>query len=89
MTTQFPEQWKKLTAAIVTALFIYLNKRLNFGLDETTISQIALIAVSYIVGQGIADAGKNAAAINAEAAVAAASIVADTPPSSIQYVSKP
>lgn len=84
----FP-QWKKLTVAIATALFIYLNKRLNLGLDETTITQIALVAASYIVGQGLADAGKNAAAINAEATVTAASIVADSPQSSIQYISKP
>lgn len=80
MTTQLPEQWKKLTAAIVIALFIYLNKKLGFGLDETTISQIALIAVSYIVGQGLADFGKNAAAIT-PAAPAVIVVPTDNPPS--------
>ena len=50
---------KKFLTAVFTIGFILANKYLSLGLDEATLGNLVNVAVIYIVGQGLADAGKN------------------------------
>lgn len=52
---------KKVTATIVAALITIFGKQLGFS--EDTISEIIAVAIAFIVGQGIADLGKERAKI--------------------------
>lgn len=45
--------------AVISGVAIVLGKEL-LGLDEVTVSKIVALASMYIVGQGVADIGKNA-----------------------------
>lgn len=56
---------KKLFTAIISALLVFLNDTFNLGVDEATIQNIVLIIVAFIIGQGIADHGKERARIEA------------------------
>lgn len=57
---------KKAMAALATLLVIILQA-LGLPLSEDMVNQILFIAGSYIVGQGIADNGKEAAKIKLKA----------------------
>ena len=52
-------QSKKFLTAVFTAVFIIANKYLEIGLDAATLDNLVNIAIVYIVGQGLADTGKN------------------------------
>jgi uncharacterized membrane protein YvlD (DUF360 family) len=49
---------KKFWAALVGAVVVSIAKQL--GIDDATAAKIAAMIVAYIIGQGIADAGKHA-----------------------------
>ena len=51
---------KKAVAALVTLLVIVLQA-LGFPISEQVIQNILMVIAPYLVGQGIADAGKEAA----------------------------
>ena len=54
---------KKFVAAIGAALFVLLNETLALGITEETINDVIAVMASYIVGQGIADHGKERAVV--------------------------
>lgn len=49
---------KKFIAALSGALFVVLNEVLGFGIQEDTVLEVVGLLAAYIVGQGIADHGK-------------------------------
>ncbi len=57
---------KKALAALATLLVILLQA-MGLPITEEMVNQILVIAGSYIVGQGIADHGKEAAKVHAKA----------------------
>jgi hypothetical protein len=52
---------RKFWIVIATALIVALNKELGFGLSEDAILSLVGVASAYLVGQGVADAGKELA----------------------------
>lgn len=56
---------KKFTAMVIGIIATFLSTR--FGLDESSTKEIVALVVSYIIGQGIADHGKEA--VKTEASV--------------------
>jgi hypothetical protein len=63
---------KKFLAAL-TAIAVYVAGRFGFDLDTAALDRIVAAFLVYIGAQGVADAGKSAAAINAVAANAGTS----------------
>jgi hypothetical protein len=59
---------KKFIAAIV-AVIVAIGARYGLQLDPPTVGVIVSPIIAYIVGQGMADRGKEAAAINATASI--------------------
>ena len=55
---------KKLQSMIATVLLVVLNDKLHLGIDPASMIEIVSIVCMYVVGQGIADQGKEAAKIN-------------------------
>jgi hypothetical protein len=51
----------KKAAVLVAGIVMYLATRLGLGLTEADAGVIGLMVSSYLVGQGIADHGKEAA----------------------------
>ncbi len=54
---------KKFLAAIAGAAVVVLNKAIGLEIPETDVLKILGVVASYIVGQGIADHGKEKAKI--------------------------
>ena len=48
----------KKAAALVAGVIVIAGQKLGIPISDETANQIALLLASYIVGQGIADAGK-------------------------------
>jgi len=68
---------RKLWAAVVGALILAVGG--HFGMDEETLTKIAGIVAAYIVGQGLADAGKEKAGAEARAQAEVAVAGVDDP----------
>jgi len=49
---------RKLAAAAIAALLVVLNRKLGLGLDAADLATLAGVAAAYVLGQGVADAGK-------------------------------
>lgn len=49
---------KKFLAALSGALFVFLNETLGLGISEAAVIEIVGLLAAYVVGQAIADAGK-------------------------------
>lgn len=49
---------KKLSTFVCIAALLVLDKVLDIGLDHDTRTQLVLAASAYLIGQGIADFGK-------------------------------
>lgn len=61
---------KKAVAAIATVIFTFLAPKLadlGITISEAELEKVIGIAIAYLVGQGIADSGKEAAKIKAAA----------------------
>ena len=56
---------KKFTAMVIGIVATFLTKR--FGLPEEQTTEIIALIIFYIVGQGVADLGKEAARVKMEA----------------------
>lgn len=54
--------------AMVSGLIVVLLAKLKFEVDPTTIAELVAMVVAFILGQGVADSGKEAAKINAVSA---------------------
>ena len=61
---------KKLMTLVVSALILVLNDVLDLGIDRQTIAYLVGIAATFILGQGIADMGKERAVIQAASGMA-------------------
>ena len=57
---------KKFVAMIIGIIATFLSTR--YGFDEVQTKEIIALVISYIVGQGIADHGKEAVKAQVEAA---------------------
>ena len=57
---------KKFIVALLTGILVAVNDAMGMPLTAETITMIAGVAATYIVGQGVADVGKEKA--KAEAA---------------------
>lgn len=55
---------KKFVAALAGVVFVAVNK-LGLGIDENTVLAIIGLIASYVIGQGIADNGKEAVIMEA------------------------
>lgn len=74
---------KKGVAFLSTVVFVLGNevvKQFGYSLDPLTVAEVVGSTAAYIVGQGIADHGKEKAKIEAQAAMMAA-IATSTPAS--------
>jgi hypothetical protein len=60
---------KKFIAVLVT-IAVWVGGRFGFEVDELTLTPVFAALAAYILGQGIADHGKEAAKITAAAAAA-------------------
>ena len=49
---------KKFLVAFSSILFVLTNEIFSFGIQETTILEVVSVSAAYIVGQGVADSGK-------------------------------
>jgi hypothetical protein len=49
---------KKLTAAISSVALLLMNDWLGLGIDPATAQNVVYVVITYLLGQGIADAGK-------------------------------
>ena len=58
----------KKAIATVAGLIISAAAKYGFGLDETTVIEILAAVAAYVVGQGVADAGKEAVKLQNAAA---------------------
>lgn len=56
---------KKLATTIVGAILVAANEWLGLGIPEETLDRIVALIVGFVVAQGIADHGKEAAKVNA------------------------
>lgn len=56
---------KKFVAMLVGVIVVIVGKA-GFDVDQTTIAEIVGLIVAFIVGQGVADAGKEKAKIEAK-----------------------
>jgi hypothetical protein len=56
---------KKFLSSVAAILFVLSPA--SAGLDEATILQVVSLVAAYIVGQGIADNGKEAARVQSQA----------------------
>lgn len=56
---------KKFIAMVITLICLTALKIFKVQLDPSTVAEFVAIISSYILGQGIADHGKEAARINA------------------------
>lgn len=65
-----PEFKKKLTALIVSALVLILNDILDLGVSTETLTWLAGLVGTYMLGQGMADIGKERAIIQAASGMA-------------------
>jgi hypothetical protein len=54
---------RKLLATVLSVIFVFLNNKLSLGMSELEITAIVGSIVAFIIGQGIADAGKEKARI--------------------------
>lgn len=59
---------KKVKATIVGIVIVIANDALGLKFQPETVASVVGLIISYVIGQGIADKGKEAAKINAEAA---------------------
>ena len=62
-----PEVRKKAMTLIVSALLLLLNDVFELGIHRETIMLLVGLASSYMLGQGLADMGKERAIIQARA----------------------
>jgi hypothetical protein len=62
---------------MLAAIVMAIASKLGLNLDPDLVNQVLAMAAAYILGQGIADRGKEAAKVEAAAAVAANDNVAD------------
>ena len=67
---QRPDIKKKLTALIVSALVLMLNDILELGISTETLTWLAGLVGTYMLGQGMADIGKERAIIQAKSGMA-------------------
>ena len=67
---QRPEVKKKLTALIVSALVLILNDIFALGISSDTLTWLAGLVATYMLGQGMADIGKERAIIQAKSGMA-------------------
>ena len=58
---------KKFTVGLAGVLFVVLNEVLGLGVGEDLVGDVVQLASAFLVGQGIADAGKEKAKIEAGA----------------------
>lgn len=65
-----PEVKKKLTTLIVSALVLLVNDVLELGIERETIAWLVGLVATYMVGQGLADMGKEQAIIQARTGIA-------------------
>lgn len=65
-----PEFKKKLTALILSALVLILNDILELGISADTLTWLAGLVGTYMLGQGMADIGKERAIIQAKSGMA-------------------
>jgi hypothetical protein len=65
----------------LSAAIVLLASKLGFNWDPSTVDRFLGIASAYILGQGIADHGKEAAKVNAAAGIA-------TSPGAVQNITK-
>ncbi|MCB0092550.1 MAG: hypothetical protein KDE54_31900 [Caldilineaceae bacterium] len=65
-----PEVKKKLTTLIVSVVLLVLNDVFNLGVDRQTIAWLVGLVATYLLGQGLADIGKERAIIQAKAGTA-------------------
>tara|TARA_Y100000310_G_C20079909_1_gene533322 strand:+ start:158 stop:421 length:264 start_codon:yes stop_codon:yes gene_type:complete len=63
---------RKLWAAVIGCLVIAIGSQ--FGLDEATATKLAGMVSAFIIGQGIADAGKERVRIEAQTRANAAKL---------------
>lgn len=49
---------RKFVASASGALFVLLNEVLGLGVSENTVFQVVGLLAAYVVGQGVADHGK-------------------------------
>src|SRR5690606_33369636 len=54
---------KKLLTTVVGALLVAANEWLGLGIPEETLDRIVVLLVGFIVGQGLADFGKERAKV--------------------------
>lgn len=64
----------KKFVAMIAGLIVTLLAKLKFNVDPTTIAELVAMIVAFILGQGVADSGKEAAKINAVSAGANAPV---------------
>lgn len=65
-----PEVRKKATTLVVSALLLVVNDIFDLGIDRETIVLLVGLAGTYMLGQGLADMGKERAIIQARAGTA-------------------
>lgn len=54
-------QYKKLTATLIGVLVNFFGEAI--GLDEHSRQQVTIVLVAFVVGQGVADVGKEKAKV--------------------------
>lgn len=54
---------KKLSAAVAAVIIVVLNDKLGWGISPQTVEDIVAVVIGYVVGQGIADFGKEKAKV--------------------------
>lgn len=68
---------KKFKALVVGVILTIANDKLHLGLSEDTVQEAVAMLVAYMLGQGIADHGKEAAKVK-EAAITGTSKSGDS-----------
>jgi len=48
---------RKLWVAVLTALGVFLNGVFDLGIDQETLSGLAVVVASYLIGQSVVDFG--------------------------------
>jgi len=58
---------KKFVASLVGVIVVVVDKTVGLQLPEDTVTQVVALLAAYVVGQGLADHGKEKAKVEATA----------------------
>lgn len=74
----------KKFVVFVSGLIVTLLAKYKFDVDPATVQNIIYMIVAYLIGQGVADAGKEAAKVSGTVEIATTQLSGSDPPREVK-----